>query len=122
MFIAEYQSLLSVITSEDNVGHVFDVWVMKEYGVADSWVKQFTIEVPLQPHKLFFRQVFMNFENNGELVLVLDYDDATVVWYNTKTNQCVKTLELLHQIEDFHWFKQSLVSLPGETSVEFLEK
>ncbi|XVF82986.1 hypothetical protein PTKIN_Ptkin16aG0096500 [Pterospermum kingtungense] len=122
LLIAEYENLLSVISSYDNIGNVCDVWVMKEYGVADSWVKQFTIEVPLQPRELILGWVFLNFENNGELVLVPDDVATVVVWYNIKTNQFVRKLNLLHPIGDLHWCKQSLVSLPGETSAEFLEK
>ncbi|OMO93572.1 hypothetical protein COLO4_16840 [Corchorus olitorius] len=39
--IREYEDSVSLISVEEGK---FDVWVMKEFGVAESWVKQFTIQ------------------------------------------------------------------------------
>ena len=69
---------------------------MKEYGVADSWVKQFSIQVPIPLHKLWFPLLIIKFENNGELVLVLDKNERKLVWNNTKTNQIEEEQKLLY--------------------------
>ncbi|KAK9285977.1 hypothetical protein L1049_025179 [Liquidambar formosana] len=40
------------------------VWVMKEYGVAESWIKQFTFDWPV-----YLLSPFLGFMKNGEVVL-----------------------------------------------------
>ncbi|XVE68739.1 hypothetical protein DITRI_Ditri09bG0093600 [Diplodiscus trichospermus] len=114
VYIAEYQNLLSLITYRHDENMV-DLWVRKEDGVAEySWVKQLSIQVPIPKHKLY-RQKMMNFEKNGELLLVLNRKGKLVL-YNTKTNQIEKVQKLGDEVWQLISCKQSLVSLPGEIS------
>ncbi|XP_022748050.1 F-box/kelch-repeat protein At3g23880-like [Durio zibethinus] len=117
IFITEYRSFLSLISKGADGNSAFDIWVMKEYGVADSWVKQFAIEVPVPLHKL---QVMVNFDNNGaQLLLLLDKITRRLFWYDIKTNQIEEEHELLNFLypeEQVIGCKESLVSLPGEIS------
>ncbi|KAK4710025.1 hypothetical protein R3W88_004538 [Solanum pinnatisectum] len=58
-----------------------DVWVLKEYGVKESWIKMFTIDIPCDPrmgHK--FCQFFC-MSNKGE---VLFYFGSPFMIYNPK--------------------------------------
>ncbi|XVE68740.1 hypothetical protein DITRI_Ditri09bG0093700 [Diplodiscus trichospermus] len=112
VYIAEYQNLLFLISYRHDE-NVVDVWVRKEDGVAEySWIKQFSIEIPIPKHKLY-RQKMMNFEKNGELFLVLNRV-GKLVWYNTKTNRIEKVQELGDEVWQVISCKQSLVSLPAE--------
>ncbi|XP_022748051.1 F-box protein CPR30-like [Durio zibethinus] len=117
IFITEYRGFLSLISEGADGNSAFDIWVMKEYGVADSWVKQFAIEVPVPQHKL---QVMVNFDNNGaQLLLLLDKNTGRFFWYDIKTNQIEEEHELLNFLypdEQVIGCKESLVSLPGEIS------
>ncbi|XP_022748049.1 F-box/kelch-repeat protein At3g23880-like [Durio zibethinus] len=117
IFITEYRSFLSLISKGADGNSAFDIWVMKEYGVADSWVKQFAIEVPVPQHKL---QVMVNFDNNGaQLLLLLDKNTRRLFWYDIKTNQIEEEHELLNFLypdEQVIGCMESLVSLPGEIS------
>ncbi|XVF71572.1 hypothetical protein PTKIN_Ptkin12aG0048900 [Pterospermum kingtungense] len=86
LHITEYQNFLSVIV-EVNVNN-FEFWVMKEYGVADSWVRQFAIDLrfPLYKHRLL---PMLHMEKNGEL-LFRETTNKRAVWYNIKTKQIVE--------------------------------
>ena len=88
----------------------FDIWVMREYGVEDSWTKQLVvgpllgIERPLQ------------FAKNGELLLVGD-DDA-IVLYNIGSKE-IRNLQLTKLPKSFipvqaMVYVESLVSFTGE--------
>ncbi|XP_060181742.1 F-box/kelch-repeat protein At3g23880-like [Lycium barbarum] len=46
-----------------------DVWVMKEYGVKDSWTKMYTIRCPNDPGKYMFSPPLC-VSNKGEILLV----------------------------------------------------
>ncbi|TYH67958.1 hypothetical protein ES332_D06G225800v1 [Gossypium tomentosum] len=105
--IIEYQNFFSLIIKQKVNMHVYDLWVMKEYGVSDSWIKQLTIEVPVLEVRLMFRPV-MSFENNGELLVLSDWY-GRIVWYNTKTKQIERSKEVLRGRSIR--YKESLVSL-----------
>ncbi|KAG8490314.1 hypothetical protein CXB51_015403 [Gossypium anomalum] len=105
--IIEYQNFFSLIIKQKVNMHVYDLWVMKEYGVSDSWIKQLTIEVPILEDRLMFQPV-MSFENNGELLVLRDWYGRTV-WYNTKTKQIERSKEVLRGRSIR--YKESLVSL-----------
>ena len=62
--------LLLFINYKD--GHImtekyFDIWVMREYGVEDSWTKQLVVGPLLRIHRP------LPFAKNGELLLLGDY-------------------------------------------------
>ncbi|KAE8686749.1 F-box and associated interaction domains-containing protein [Hibiscus syriacus] len=60
----------------------FDIWVMKEYGVKETWTKQFVVE------NLYLKQGSWDFYepmvvlNNGEILML--YNNDAVVCYNQK--------------------------------------
>ncbi|KAK9919471.1 hypothetical protein M0R45_028063 [Rubus argutus] len=62
--ISRYNNSLAIFESHGVIQEKqLDMWVMKEYGVADSWVKLITIQLPaeyLEPR---------GFRNNGEAVI-----------------------------------------------------
>ncbi|EOY06305.1 hypothetical protein QUC31_016345 [Theobroma cacao] len=60
----------------------FDIWVMKEYGVKESWTKQFVIEnlYPKQGSWDFYEPMVVL--NNGEILML--YNNDAVVCYNQK--------------------------------------
>lgn len=119
--IAEYRNLVSLVTNEFRLSNVLQVWVMKEYGVADSWVKQFTIELAMPRIRVLkMRPIFVDFENDGELALVLDRNDRRIIWCNTKTNQIEKELKFLYPIYEAIRCKENLVSLPRESRTHAL--
>lgn len=105
--IIEYQNFFSLIIKQKVNMNVYDLWVMKEYGASDSWIKQLTIEVPVPEDRPMFRPV-ISFENNGELLVLRD-GYGRIVWYNTKTKQIERSKEVLR--ERFIRYKESLVSL-----------
>ena len=88
----------------------FDIWVMREYGVEDSWTKQLVvgpllgIEMPLQ------------FAKNGELLVV--GDDDTIVLYNIGSKE-IRNLQLTEFPKSFNpvqamVYVESLFSFTGE--------
>ncbi|KAF7837193.1 F-box protein [Senna tora] len=61
----------------------FDIWVMKDYGVKESWTKQLVIE-NLYPRDLspdYYEPI--QFFNNGDILMLYNY--CEVVCYNTET-------------------------------------
>ncbi|XVF83128.1 hypothetical protein PTKIN_Ptkin16aG0108400 [Pterospermum kingtungense] len=118
LLVTEYQNLLSLVSNGSDNGDEFDVWVKNDNGVDDSWVKQFTILLPIPQHN---KLVLLSFENNGEFLVVRDKKQGKIVLYNSKINQ-IDEKELLVPLLDFVCCKESLVSLPGESSVELLQE
>ncbi|XVF71574.1 hypothetical protein PTKIN_Ptkin12aG0049100 [Pterospermum kingtungense] len=106
LHIAEYQGFLSLIVEQVNV-NIYELWVMKEYGVADSWVKQFAIEVPIPLDKLGSQLFIMNLEKSG--VLFLEEPEKKVVWYDIKTKQI---RELPYSVFQAINCQETLVQLP----------
>ena len=52
-----------------SMSYSLDIWVMKEYGVASSWTKVFSIPDPLRPGEYIPRP--RGFSRNGEVVLIV---------------------------------------------------
>ncbi|XVE78907.1 hypothetical protein DITRI_Ditri14bG0015600 [Diplodiscus trichospermus] len=65
--------------------HVVDIWIMKEYGVKESWTKLLTVK---QPEVISdFEFVFpLAYSKNGDKVL-LNQDDIKFVWYDLKSKR-----------------------------------
>uniref|UniRef100_A0A5B7BCA3 Putative F-box and associated interaction domains-containing protein isoform 1 n=1 Tax=Davidia involucrata TaxID=16924 RepID=A0A5B7BCA3_DAVIN len=57
--------------------HQFDIWLMKDYGVKESWTKEFVIETT---NKSYFYQPIMLL-NNGEILMLFAF--TLLVSYNT---------------------------------------
>ncbi|KAH0698839.1 hypothetical protein KY284_013054 [Solanum tuberosum] len=58
-----------------------DVWVLKEYGVKESWIKMFTIDIPCDPRMGYKFCQFFCMSNKGE---VLFHFGSTFMIYNAK--------------------------------------
>ncbi|KAG5554848.1 hypothetical protein RHGRI_012418 [Rhododendron griersonianum] len=84
-----------------------DVWVMKEYGVKESWTKLFV--VPTKSGEFYTRDCMpLCYANDGEVVMVLDWEK--LVRYNPKENS-YKTIEIARFYPYFNvaLFVESLV-------------
>ncbi|GLT37105.1 hypothetical protein SLA2020_114410 [Shorea laevis] len=87
-----------------------DIWIMKEYGVTESWTKQFAVE-NLYPRKHswdVYEPVIVL--NNGEILLV--YNNDNVVCYHPK-RKCLRGTTMFRTRSQFNAiaYTPSLVSL-----------
>ncbi|XP_060209027.1 F-box/kelch-repeat protein At3g23880-like [Lycium barbarum] len=60
---------LSVISKDNHLRTHIDVWVMKEYGVKESWTKMFTVKCPHSPASSVFKALFL-VSNKDEILLM----------------------------------------------------
>ncbi|KAI8006507.1 F-box/kelch-repeat protein [Camellia lanceoleosa] len=81
-----------------------EVWIMKEYGVVESWVKQFSVCLVEGISNV------LGFRNNGELLV--EMWNKKVVSYQT-ANKRIKALEICGVQTSFHLdtYIESLVTL-----------
>lgn len=88
----------------------FDIWVMKDYGVKESWTKQYVIEnlYPRQSSCDTYEPV--KFLGNGEILML--FNDSQVVCYNLQTKRMRRT-RVTHTRHEFNSiaYTPSLVSL-----------
>ena len=87
----------------------FDIWVMREYGVEDSWTKQLVVGPLLGIHRP------LKFPKNGMLLLL--GDDGTIVLYNIGSKE-IRNLQIPEFPKSFipreaMLYVESLVSLKG---------
>ncbi|KAL3614954.1 hypothetical protein CASFOL_040615 [Castilleja foliolosa] len=66
------------------------VWVMKDYGVKESWIKMLTISPPVIERNDFVRPVV--YSRDGDRVL-LNCDDKRLIWYDLK-NKTVDNVDV----------------------------
>ncbi|GMN53736.1 hypothetical protein TIFTF001_022868 [Ficus carica] len=52
LFLDKLSERLSLVVTHDRNAPIFDVWVMKEYGVSDSWIKQVKVDLVNYPGEL----------------------------------------------------------------------
>ncbi|OMP04715.1 hypothetical protein COLO4_09372 [Corchorus olitorius] len=112
--ITEYRNSLTLVTYDydyESNNIVYQIWVMKEYGAADSWVQQFSIELP--DLNLFS---LINFEDDDEVILLDDHycikeESERLFRYNTKSKRR-QDLGFYPVRQAIRW-KESIVSLPG---------
>uniref|UniRef100_A0A2N9FBW4 F-box domain-containing protein n=1 Tax=Fagus sylvatica TaxID=28930 RepID=A0A2N9FBW4_FAGSY len=88
---------------------IFDIWVMREYGVKESWTKQFVIG-PLSGI-----QFPLGFTMNDELLMVAR--DGQLVSYNSNAQE-IKSLQV--RATQAIVYKESLVSVMGGNVIEEL--
>ncbi|XP_021274992.1 F-box/kelch-repeat protein At3g23880-like [Herrania umbratica] len=70
------------------------IWVMKEYGVAESWTENLVVDLEINmPHNV---SRLLSFRSNGELLL--EIDDGEVILYEPETES--KQISLLRIIGD----------------------
>jgi F-box interacting protein len=86
---------------------IFDIWVMREYGVKESWTKQFVIG-PLSGI-----QFPLGFTMNDELLMVAR--DGQLVSYNSNAQE-IKSLQV--RATQAIVYKESLVSVMGGNVIE----
>ncbi|KAK8506330.1 hypothetical protein V6N13_016450 [Hibiscus sabdariffa] len=67
--------------------HVVDIWMMKEYGVKESWTKL----VSFSQSKPFDFVLPLAFSKNGDQVL-LNIDDNEIVWYDLRSKRVEKAM------------------------------
>ncbi|MCD7453244.1 hypothetical protein HAX54_020284 [Datura stramonium] len=82
-----------------------DVWVMKVYGVEESWTKMYTIKYPMFPPFLF---PTLCLSNKGEILVV---SGSTFMIHNPR-NDSIRYLEVdnFHDIKASNIYVESLVS------------
>ncbi|KAK4732149.1 hypothetical protein R3W88_025137 [Solanum pinnatisectum] len=62
--------------------YMVDVWLMKEYGVKDSWMKMFTIKIPQDPSVYgYLGQIRLHMASGSEILVVFG---STFMIYNLK--------------------------------------
>ncbi|KAK4598347.1 hypothetical protein RGQ29_015711 [Quercus rubra] len=89
----------------------FNIWVMREYGVEDSWTKQLVVG----PLKGIQKPV--GFVKNEELIILRDDEDQTIALYNIGSQE-IKNFQhsgLPNSFRSRHarLYVESLVSLNG---------
>ncbi|CAL5342813.1 unnamed protein product [Camellia sinensis] len=87
-----------------------EVWILKEYGVVESWVKQFSVCLVEGISNV------LGFRNNGELLV--EMWNQKVVSYKP-ANKRIKTLEICGGTDSFHLdtYTESLVLLDAANGV-----
>ncbi|KAK9096004.1 hypothetical protein Sjap_021501 [Stephania japonica] len=100
-----------------------EVWVMKEYGLEDSWTKVFSIDPNTLPPLLIKNEntgVFRPncsmtalciLKNNEGVVLLIDRD---IVLYNLKSNMCRYIHRIAINFSSIVTYKGSLINLAEE--------
>lgn len=78
MDVALLRGMLCIIENRGSDG--FDVWVMREYGLHDSWCKMFTVGQP-RDVKLMKSLKPLGYSRNGDKVL-FEQDSKKLCWYN----------------------------------------
>ncbi|CAI8611678.1 unnamed protein product [Vicia faba] len=78
MDVAVLRGMLCMVENRASEG--FDVWVMREYGLGESWCKVFTVEQP-RDVKLIKLLKPLGYSKNGDKVL-FEQDSKKLCWYN----------------------------------------
>ncbi|KAK9713713.1 hypothetical protein RND81_06G046200 [Saponaria officinalis] len=91
----------------------FDVWIMKDYGVAESWVKLFSV-----PDELSVPLCYSTRSMSKVLVWKMkDRYKGQLMWYNVRDRKSKKVeIHDVHGIRSLYYayvFKGSLVTVPG---------
>ncbi|XP_059275484.1 F-box protein CPR1-like [Lycium ferocissimum] len=107
--------VLGYVTNARNyvLDHV-DVWVMKEYGVKESWVKLFSVEqLEGRQHFSYLRPIAYSVSTGSDEVL-LEMDNKKFLWYNLE-KKAIKHARISGGFDYFESFVSlgSLVPLYG---------
>ncbi|XP_017257053.2 F-box protein CPR1-like [Daucus carota subsp. sativus] len=86
-----------------------DVWVMKEYGVGNSWCKLFSVEQPKVTRCCM--SITPIFYSKNRKDVLLEVDSKKLMWYNLKKKRA-RTVKIsnLPEIFDLEVYTESLVS------------
>lgn len=97
--ISVFRSGLSLIHCVDENTNRIDIWLMREYGVVESWTKYFTLDLDLGPYMYSSRNV-VGFSKNGALILEGIGNKGRVVW----VNECVEMPQVVElEMESRRW-------------------
>ncbi|KAK8630315.1 hypothetical protein V6N13_079113 [Hibiscus sabdariffa] len=96
--------------------HVVDIWVMKEYGVKESWIKLVSVDQS-KLVSLFEFVLPLAFSKNGDRVL-LNIDDNKFVWYDLRSKRVKKVrVEGVPSSFESEMLVESLVPLNGNAAM-----
>ncbi|KAK8506327.1 hypothetical protein V6N12_034064 [Hibiscus sabdariffa] len=92
--------------------HVVDIWVMKEYGVKESWAKLVSVKRSKVTSRFDF-VLPLAISKNGDRVL-LDIDNNKFVWYDLRSKKVKKVrIEGVPRAFEAEMLVESLVPLNG---------
>ncbi|XP_044500199.1 uncharacterized protein LOC123221408 [Mangifera indica] len=99
------------------IEYKFEVWIMKEYGVKESWIKLLNLPFDLRFSLMSdIRPLFVS-KNGDEVVMVTDWSD--MISFNTRTGE-VKKVSMLDRGHVVGSYEESLVS-PNQFSMSCSE-
>ncbi|KAJ4822580.1 hypothetical protein Tsubulata_018839 [Turnera subulata] len=113
--LGELDGCLCLVCNYRSVG--VDVWMMKEYGVKESWTKLFTVHNMKSVGKLVFLRPLV-YSKDGEKVL-LEVNDHKFVWYDWNKKR-TKTVRIRDTPKAFGavMYVSSLVPLRDDAEIE----
>ena len=82
-----------------------DVWVMKDYGVKESWTKLFTAMEPFSISSFQYERPVAYSKSGGEVLLEqfrMEDKNQRLVWYDLKNNKKVKNVKIQGAPDKFH--------------------
>ncbi|KAM7497687.1 hypothetical protein LguiA_022101 [Lonicera macranthoides] len=91
--VATFRDTLSLIQRSIHIDYYYCIWVMKDYGVAKSWTKEFAIDVKgLSKDAIGFFSAPFGFRDNGDALLSLkssqyEYAIQDLVSYDPESKQ-----------------------------------
>ncbi|KAK9007049.1 hypothetical protein V6N11_019377 [Hibiscus sabdariffa] len=92
------ESSIAVILTPSH-GKLYELWVMKEYGVVESWTKVLTL--PTDPRYAWFPKV-MGFRKNREVLLHMHNAKMASLDLNSQQISYVESLVLLDKAVNVH--------------------
>ncbi|KAE8660313.1 hypothetical protein F3Y22_tig00116954pilonHSYRG00143 [Hibiscus syriacus] len=96
--------------------HVVDIWIMKEYGVKESWTKLISVKHS-KSFPSFEFVLPLAFSKNGDKVL-LNVDDNKFVWYDLRSKRVDKVrIGGLPRLFEVEMLVESLVPLNGNRAM-----
>ncbi|XP_026384037.1 F-box protein CPR1-like [Papaver somniferum] len=126
------------LSVEDDREDKFDVWVMKEYGVADSWTKMLSVSREeinwLSPKANYWHSLqelewlsltpLQLFRKKGEILFVVechlgDYNESSLVSYDQKNGK-VSRISNVQDIPDYFSAETYVESLVSVNSGEYI--
>ncbi|KAK9667717.1 hypothetical protein RND81_13G006500 [Saponaria officinalis] len=98
---------------ENQVDWSYDVWVMEEYGVQESWTKLLSVAIPDDVIRGIVPVAISGREVGSSQVLIQQRRNSKMFWYNTVNGVTSKVN--VPYLSDYRAYicKGSLVSLPG---------
>lgn len=94
-YLGVLEDCLCLCSSDDDC---FDVWVMKDYGVKESWTKLFSITEPEVIIYSDYVAPLCYSKSGGEVLLV--QDDNQLIWYDLKEKR-VRDVQIRGMVDSF---------------------